>query len=172
LKRILQTAGVLANILFLTGGFAHADEAGDPKPVGSRAGEYLDKDGNPTFNIAKDGTVDWYTSVGYVRYGANCLQCHGPDGLGSSYAPSLVDSLKSLSYGDFVSVVAGGKKDVNSAQQLVMPSFGTNPNVMCYMDAIYVYLRARSDGALGRQRPDKHEPKPDAFTKAEDACMG
>ena len=53
-----------------------------------------------------------------------------------------------------------------------MPSFGTNRNVMCYIDPIYVYLRARSDGALGRQRPEKHEPKPDAFTKAEDSCMG
>jgi hypothetical protein len=44
--------------------------------------------------------------------------------------------------------------------------------VMCYIDAIYIYLRARSDGALGPQRPDKHEPRPDAFTKAEASCMG
>jgi methanol metabolism-related c-type cytochrome len=172
MKPILRTAGVVATALFLTGGAAHADGAGDPKPVSSRDGEYLDKDGNPTFNIAEDGTVDWYTYVGFLRYGANCLQCHGPDGLGSSYAPSLVDALKSLSYSDFLSIVAGGQKNVNAAQQLVMPAFGTNPNVMCYIDAIYAYLRARSDGALGRQRPEKHEPKTDAFTKAEDSCMG
>ena len=105
-------------------------------------GEYLDADGNPTFRIAQDGIVDWYTYAGYVRYGANCLQCHGPDGLGSSYAPSLVDPAKSLSYGDFLATVAGGKKDVSAAQELVMPALGTNPNVMCYIDAIYVYLRA------------------------------
>jgi hypothetical protein len=100
------------------------------------------------------------------------LQCHGPDGLGSSYAPSLVDSLKTLSDGDLVSTVVSGKKEVNTAQQQVMPSFGTNKNVTCYIDAIYVYLRARSDGALNRQRPEKHTPKTDAYTKAEDSCMG
>jgi methanol metabolism-related c-type cytochrome len=167
-----RVVGLVATVLLFATGVAHADGAGDPKSVTSQDGKYLDTDGNPTFHIAQDGAVDWYTYVGYLRYGANCLQCHGPDGLGSSYAPSLVDSLKSLSYADFLSIVAGGKKDINAAQQLVMPSFGTNPNVMCYIDAIYVYLRARSDGALGRERPDKHEPRPNAFTKAEDSCMG
>ena len=96
----------------------------------------------------------------------------GPEGLGSSYAPSLVDPAKSLSYGDFLTTVAGGKKDVSAAQELVMAALCTNPNVMCYIDAIYVYLRVRTEGALGRQRPQEHEPKPDAFAKAEDACMG
>ena len=41
-----------------------------------------------------------------------------------------------------------------------------------HFDAIYVYLRARSDGALSRQRPERHEPKTNAYTKAEDSCMG
>ena len=150
-REILRTVGLIATVLFLGIGVANANEAGASKPVSSQDGEYLDKNGDPTFNIAQDGTVDWYTYVGYLRYGGNCLQCHGPDGLGSSYAPSLVDALKSLSYADFLSVVAGGKKDVNAAQQLVMPSFGTNPNVMCYVEPIYVYLRARSDEALGRR---------------------
>jgi methanol metabolism-related c-type cytochrome len=171
MEPIFRIAGVVVTVLFLTGGIAHAEGPDGPKPVSSQDGKYLDKDENPTFNIAKDGTVDWYTYEGYLRYGANCQQCHGPNGLGSSFGPSLVDALKSLSYGDFLSVVAGGKKDVNAAQQLVMPALGTNPNVMCYIDAIYVYLRARSDGAVGSQRPDKHEPRPDAFTKAEDSCM-
>ena len=43
---------------------------------------------------------------------------------------------------------------------------------MCFIDAIYVYLRARGDGAIGRGRPEKHAPKPDAYSKAEDECMG
>ena len=33
-------------------------------------------------------------------------------------------------------------------------------------------LRARADDAVGRGRPQKHAPKPEAFTKAEDECMG
>jgi methanol metabolism-related c-type cytochrome len=169
---ISQTAGAVALILLFTAGMGHTDGSGDPTAVRSREGEYFDRGGNPTYKIANDGTVDWYTYVGYLRYGANCMQCHGPDGLGSSYAPSLVDSLKSLSYTDFVSIVAAGKKEVNTAQQQVMPSFGANRNVMCYIDPIYTYLRARSDGALNRKRPEQHELKTDAFTKAEDSCMG
>jgi len=163
----LIAAGLLANQERLL-----ADGAGDPKVVSSQDGEYMDADGDPTFKIGKDGTVDWYTSVGYVQYTANCMQCHGPDGLGSSFGPSLVDSLKSLNYADFMSTVASGKQDVNSAEQLVMPAFGTNRNVMCYIDPIYVYLRARSDGSLGRGRPGKREPKPAAYTAALDSCMG
>ena len=52
-----------------------------------------------------------------------------------------------------------------------MPALGDNKNVMCYLDAIYVYLRARSNGAIGRGRPADHEPKPAAFSVAEDDCM-
>lgn len=153
-------------------GVARADGSGDPAAVSSEDGKYLDKDGTPTFKVFPDGKVDWYTYAGYLRYTANCLTCHGPDGLGSTYAPSLVDSLKTLSYGDFLSTVAGGKQNVSASQNLVMPSFGNNKNVMCYIDAIYIYLRARADGAVGRNRPTNQEPKPAAYSKAEDECMG
>lgn len=145
--------------------------ADDPAPASSSDGKNLDKAGDPTFKIEKDGKVDWYTYVGFLRYGANCLQCHGEDGLGSSYAPSLVDSLKSLDYNQFMAIVAGGKKNVNASADLVMPALGTNKNVMCNIDAIYTYLRARADGALGRGRPDNHADKPADYEKNEDACL-
>ena len=77
-----------------------------------------------------------------------------------------------MSYGDFLGVVASGRKNISTAQENVMPAFGDNPNVACYMDDLYVYLRARSTEALGRQRPSKKEDKTEAYTKAEDACMG
>ena len=41
-----------------------------------------------------------------------------------------------------------------------MPAFGDNPNVACYMDDLYVYLRARANDAVGRVRPAKHEARP------------
>lgn len=53
-----------------------------------------------------------------------------------------------------------------------MPAFGTNKNVMCYLDDIYVYLRARADGALGPGRPPSNEAKPKPAIANEDACMG
>ncbi|MBS7543192.1 c-type cytochrome, methanol metabolism-related [Ancylobacter oerskovii] len=164
---VVAVAGLLASTAGL-----RADGSGDPAPASSDDGKYLDKAGNPTFRIAPDGTVDWYTSIGYIRYTANCLQCHGPDGLGSSFAPSLVDALKTIDYGRFIDIVTNGKKNVDTSQELVMPSFGDNPNVMCYIDAIFVYLRARSDGALGRGRPQKNDPRPPGYSATEDACMG
>jgi hypothetical protein len=91
--------------------------------------------------------------------------------MGSTYAPALMESMKRLTYTDFLGVVAGGKKDVSAAQQLVMPANGENKNVMCFVDAIYIYLRARTDDAVPRGRPEKHAPKPASFTKAEDECM-
>jgi methanol metabolism-related c-type cytochrome len=166
-----RSAATLALGLVLAAGIARADGSGDPKPVSSDDGKYADANGTPTFNI-QDGKVDYYTFAGYIRYTANCMQCHGPDGLGSTYAPSLVEAFKTLSYGDVVGIVAGGKQDVNAAQTLVMPAFGNNRNVMCYIDAIYTYLRARSDGALGRGRPEDHAPRPEAYTTAENQCMG
>src|SRR5258707_14877967 len=142
--------------------------ADDPKAVKSEDGKYFDKEGNPTFNVAADGTVDWYTYSGYRRYHSECHVCHVPDGMGSTYAPSLTDSVKTMSYSDFVGVVASGRKNGNS----VMPALGDNQNVACYLDDLYIYLPPRAHNAVGRTRPAKHEDKPDAYTQAESSCMG
>jgi methanol metabolism-related c-type cytochrome len=165
--------GALALLLVFGQSLALADPPGDPTAVTQDTnGEWHDKNGDPTYKIEKDGTVDWYTSVGFLQYGANCLACHGPDGLGSSYAPNLTNSLKTLGYSDVVGTVAGGKRDVSASQDLVMPALGTNKNVMCHIDAIYIYLRARSTGALDRGRPAKVADRPAGYSKAEDACFG
>ncbi len=163
---------VLAGSALAAGtGAALADGSGDPAPVKDDNGKYFDKGGNPTYKIQGD-TVDWYTYSGYRRYHSECHVCHGPDGEGSTYAPALKDSLKNMSYSDFTTVVIGGRKNVNTANENVMPAFGTNPNVMCYLDDIYVYLRARANDAWPRKRPEKHEDKPQAAQQAEDSCMG
>jgi methanol metabolism-related c-type cytochrome len=164
--------GVAAMTLAASGGIAVAETAVDPAAVKSENGKYLDKEGNPTFKVGSDGTVDWYTYSGFRRYHSECHVCHGPDGMGSTYAPALKDSLKTTDYADFLGVVATGRKNVSSSQGNVMPAFGDNKNVVCYLDDIYVYLRARAHDAVGRGRPAKHEDKPSAVQKAEDACMG
>ena len=48
-----------------------------------------------------------------------------------------------------------GRQNVSSSQQNVMPSFGHVEDVVTYLDDIYGYLKARSDGALGRGRPER-----------------
>jgi methanol metabolism-related c-type cytochrome len=170
LRKIRFVAVTIA--LVTSGGVGFAEDAVDPTAVKSDNGKYLDKEGNPTFKVASDGTVDWYTYSGYRRYHSECHVCHGPDGEGSTYAPGLKNSAKTMSYGDFLGVVASGRTNVSTSQGNVMPAFGDNPNVACYMDDLYVYLRARASDAVGRARPAKHEDKPPAAQQAEDACMG
>jgi len=159
-------AGVLA------GGAAYADGSGDPAVASSDNGKYADKDGNPTYKISPDGTVDWYTFSGFRRYHSDCHVCHGPNGEGSSYAPALANSLKTLSYADFNNIVTNGRKNVDAANDKVMPSFASNVNVMCYLDDIYVYLRARANNAIPGGRPPSHEDKPEAAAAAETSCTG
>ena len=98
--------------------------------------------------------------------------CHGPDGAGSSYAPALANSLKTMSYAEFFGTVVSGRKDLMNGNDHVMPAFADNKNVMCYLNDIYVYLRARSTGAIPRGRPGQTCAKPAAFAAAEDKCMG
>jgi methanol metabolism-related c-type cytochrome len=105
--------------------------------------------------VVKDGKVNQQTFNGWRRYTESCLRCHGPDGAGSSYAPSLVDSLKVLSEEKFKDVVVNGRQNVTSSQENVMPPFGEVADVVLYLDDIYAYLKARSDGALPRGRPER-----------------
>jgi methanol metabolism-related c-type cytochrome len=158
----------------LAGGLrvALADGSGDPAAVKNEDGRYFDKDGNPTYKVAADGTVDWSTYSGFRRYHSECHVCHGPDAEGSTYAPALKESLKRLSYSDFMNIVVNGRKNVSTSSESVMPAFGTNQNVMCYLDDIFVYVRARANDAIERGRPPKHEEKPAAAAAAETSCMG
>ncbi len=135
-------------------------------------GKYYTANDIPTFNVGDDGTVDWYTFSGFRRYHSECHVCHGPDGEGSTYAPALKESAIDMDYYDFFDAVVNGIKRVDAADNQVMPAFGTNANVMCYLDDIYVYLKARGADAIPRGRPAKKEKKPEAFIEAENACMG
>jgi len=81
------------------------------------------------------------------RYNAACNHCHGPDGAGSSFAPSLVEHAFDREI--FRRVVLAGKANGVS----VMEGFGGDPNVAPHVDDIYDYLKARAEGAIGRGRP-------------------
>lgn len=109
--------------------------------------------------VVKDGKVDQHTYNGWRRYTESCLRCHGPDGAGSSYGPDLTESLKSLSEDQFKEIVINGRQNVTTASENVMPPFGEAEDVVTYLDDIYGYLKARSDGVLGRGRPERFEQK-------------
>ncbi|HEY7385140.1 MAG TPA: c-type cytochrome [Beijerinckiaceae bacterium] len=116
--------------------------AGGAAPASDRSGE------TRLYTIV-DGKVDAKTYNGFRRYHAGCNHCHGPDGVGSSFGPSLVDRLGDADA--FRRVVIEGRVTATSA----MPGAGDDANVAPYVDDIYAYLRARADGALGRGRPTR-----------------
>ena len=148
---------------------ADAQATGDNVTVAyEEGGRYYTADDIPTFNVAEDGTVDWLTFSGFRRYHSECHVCHGPDGEGSSYAPALKKSAIDMEYHEFYAVVVNGRENGNS----VMPHFWDNQNVMCYLDDIYVYLKARGMEAVPRGRPARKEAKSDTIQEDENECMG
>jgi methanol metabolism-related c-type cytochrome len=122
------------------------------------AGLVLAAEGNQTaekpYTII-NGKVDKKTFNGWRRYTESCLRCHGPDGAGSSYAPSLVDSAKRMTQDEFNEIVVNGRTNVNTASDNVMPPFGEVEDVVTYLDDIWAYLKARADGVLDRGRPPR-----------------
>jgi methanol metabolism-related c-type cytochrome len=164
--------GIMLATAPLVAGLALTDGSGDPAAVKQEDGKYYDKEGNPTYRVQADGTVDWFTYSGFRRYHSDCHVCHGPDGEGSSYGLAVKNSSKTMSFPEYAAVVVNGRKNVNTAQESVMPAFGMNRNVMCYIEDIFIYLRARANDAVPRGRPQKHEDKPKSAGEAESSCLG
>ena len=109
----------------------------------------------PKYTV-KDGKVDKGTYNGYRRFHGTCHACHGQDALGGSFAPALVESLKTVDYDTFVKTVTEGRQVTDATGAVkVMPSFGQDPNITKHLDDIYRYLSARADGVLGPGRPKK-----------------
>ena len=138
----------------------------------ARSQETTAPSGAPSATAAPASTtgtpVSWEVFSGYKRFSGNCQVCHGTDALGGTFAPNLTESLKRLDHDAFLETVVNGKAN----GELAMPAFGADPNVMCYIEDIYTYLKARSDGKVGRGRPDPQPKKPADVAATEAACMG
>ncbi|SDM25710.1 Cytochrome C oxidase, cbb3-type, subunit III [Franzmannia pantelleriensis] len=134
----LMAAGLSISTLALAGG-DNDKENGDTVDT-SAAGEYL----------VEDGKVDPDTYDGYIAYTRSCQACHGPDGLGSSFAPNLVRASERRDFAEFARTIAGGR-EVQPGQ--VMPAFADDPYVLGNLENIYSYMRGRAAGDIGRGRP-------------------
>ena len=80
MTRVVAAVALAGSLIFVGVAVALADGSGDPAAVKEDQGMYYDKQGNPTFKVQSDGTVDWYTYSGFRRYHSDCHVCHGPDG--------------------------------------------------------------------------------------------
>jgi methanol metabolism-related c-type cytochrome len=138
---------------------------------------YRGKDGHPAPAATKDYKVDWATWQGFRRYHDACHVCHGPNALGSTFAPALAESLKTMDYETFYGTVVGGRIANRGGTTYVMPAFGEDKNIMCYLDDIYTYIKARSlnsegKGGMPPGRPNGREDISPEAKKAASDCTG
>ena len=90
------------------------------------------------YTVNPDGKVDKVTRQGFETWrAAACERCHGPNQEGM-VGPSLVESLKTLTKDQFKTTVLNGRPEKG------MPN---HPQLEPKLEALYTYLKCRSDGA-------------------------
>jgi mono/diheme cytochrome c family protein len=105
----------------------------------------------PLYTVVDGYKVDANTMKGFRTWrAAACDRCHGANQEGL-VGPSLVNSLKVLTKQEFVTTVTNGRLEKG------MQSFGSSPVVMDNIDALYAYLKGRSDGAITRAKVEENK---------------
>ncbi|HWH82958.1 MAG TPA: cytochrome c [Burkholderiaceae bacterium] len=117
----------------VAGAFAQSASA----PAAGGAAPYKVVDGNKVDPATMEGFRTWRAAA--------CDRCHGANQEGL-VGPSLVASLKTLSKDEFVKTVMNGRPNTQ------MVAFSGNATVTKNIDALYAYLKGRSDGAITSAR--------------------
>lgn len=129
---------------------ARAPRAADSTPAVAAAAPAPD----PNHRPPRD-TVEIAAYKGWQQYSLQCARCHGEDGQGTSFAPSLLLALRSDGHApsrdEFVRILTDGRPTKG------MPSASTMGLDSLYFDGLYRYLKGRSDGRLHGGRPARRE---------------
>jgi len=102
------------------------------------------------YSVVDGNKLDANSYAGFKLYRNWCARCHGTYGQGM-VGPNLADSLKVISEKEFFDTVGNGKSGTIGS----MPAWKANVKVMAGRDQLYAYLMARSDGAIGVEKPKK-----------------
>ncbi len=120
--------------------------------------------------------VDPATFLGWNYYHGVCIRCHGLGGTGTEIAPNLLERVKRITPAqfnikvlhqyavkfttdDWIDLEESMYKEILKQAQrdrgeiATMPKWENNPAVRDNVDNIYRYLKARSDGVLGPDKP-------------------
>ena len=157
-KETISTKERLSTMLRLLGTTLFAGAMIITPLSASFAGEDEDDD-IPQYQVktvAGNVMVNKDTYQGFRRYHSECHRCHGKDALGH-LGPELITPLKTMTYDDYAEVFINGRIEGVAVAGNVMPAFGTDVNLSPYMDEIYMYLKARSDGVLPPGRPERFD---------------
>ena len=107
------------------------------------------------YHPAPRDTVSNDVYQGWKQFELNCSRCHGEYGVGSSFAPALIVSLKDdgtiPTKELFITTVCAGRPDKG------MPSWCALGLEMDKIQRIYMYLKGRADGKIGIGRPALRE---------------
>jgi mono/diheme cytochrome c family protein len=118
--------------------------------AGSAAAQVRDE-----YHPAPRDTLNMDTYQGWKQYELNCSRCHGEYGVGTSFAPALVVSLKEggtvPTQEFFILTVCAGRPDKG------MPGWCALGLEMDKIQWIYMYLKNRADGKVGAGRPALRE---------------
>lgn len=140
LSRVTLAAALATGLLFGASG-AFANEV----PEGKVYSDHVQCSGD-------ECKIDLWLTRGYRAF-SQCQVCHGLTGEGSTIGPSLTKKLQEIDRERFDDVVTNGY----SGQIGEMPGWKENPNVMNYLDNLYAYLMARSDGVLPGGRLQRYD---------------
>ena len=115
----------------------------DTSPANEPPRELHDK-----YHPAPKDTVSEVVYTGWKYFNLNCARCHGEDVTGTTIAPHLIDSFKSgkVDHAEFWRVVHGSRAEKG------MPNWSGIIDDQ-KLQAIYEYVKGRSDGKLHPGRP-------------------
>jgi mono/diheme cytochrome c family protein len=103
------------------------------------------------YHAAPRDTVVQAVYQGWKQFQLNCARCHGDDGVGTSFAPALIESVKPTGTiptpETFLTTVCAGRTDKG------MPAWCSLGLEMGVIQEIYAYLKDRSVGRVGPGRP-------------------
>lgn len=123
----------------------------------------------------EDGKVDDKTYVGWRLFNSTCYVCHGQNATGTERGPNLLETVKDMSEYRFRKKVLRkyfAKVNLDDpdrrlaflsqiseehAKGFKMPTWDQDPNIRPHISNLYAYLKARADGALGEERPERLE---------------
>jgi len=105
----------------------------------------------PSLAFAQADTVSVQVYEGWRQYSVHCARCHAQDVLDSGVAPWLVMSVKPdgpvPTPEEFMRVIREGKKSGG------MPAFAPDYLEDERVEAIWAYVKGRSDGVIHPGRP-------------------
>lgn len=103
------------------------------------------------YHPAPRDTLDNDTYQGWKQFELNCSRCHGEYGVGTTFAPALIVSLKNEgtvpTMESFITTVCVGRPDKG------MPGWCALGLEMDKIQRMYSYLKGRADGKIGAGRP-------------------